>query len=230
MIANEKIIAHRGIFDNQNVPENSLTSFRKAMELFVPFELDVQLTKDNILVVFHDYDLNRMCNVNKKVQETTYEELKNYRLLNTHEVIPRLTDVLKMNNDIRLIDIEVKNTKRKTETITELLRCLEGYNNFVIKSFNPIIVKKIKERNPNIKVGYLISDNYNNKFYNFLLKKKFVIKYCHPDFIGISNVLYKKEKYKKLASTIPTMIWTIKYKSDVNYSDDITYICNNLPY
>ena len=230
MIANEKIIAHRGVFDNRTIPENSISSFKKAMELFLPFELDVQLTKDNILVVFHDENLKRMCGVDKKVQDTTYEEIKNYRLLDSNETIPRLTDILKMNNDFRLIDIEVKNTKRILETTNELFRCLQGYNNYIVKSFNPKIVKRLKKRNPNMKVGYIINDKYDNGFHNFLLKKKFMIKYCHADFIAISQTLFKKDKYKKMATKIPTMVWTIKYRTDIEYSDDITYICENLPY
>ena len=53
-----KIIAHRGIFNNLNIPENSIKSFKKALRLGYPIELDVHLTKDNILVVFHDHNLS----------------------------------------------------------------------------------------------------------------------------------------------------------------------------
>ena len=55
----EKIIAHRGM--HSNCPENSLMAFQKAVQKGYPIELDVQLTKDNEVIVFHDSTLKRMC-------------------------------------------------------------------------------------------------------------------------------------------------------------------------
>ena len=75
-IPNNKI-AHRGMFDNIKIPENSIASFKKALKYNYSIELDVQLTKDNILVVFHDENLKRMTNLDKLVCETNYEEIKN---------------------------------------------------------------------------------------------------------------------------------------------------------
>lgn len=61
------MIAHRGLFDNHSeAPENSLAAFRKAVDQGFGIELDVQLTKDGKLVVFHDFDLKRMCGIHKK--------------------------------------------------------------------------------------------------------------------------------------------------------------------
>ena len=73
-----KYVAHRGLFNNEDVPENSLLAFHKAMEAGFPIELDVQLTQDGRLVVFHDDNLKRMCAVSKKVIDCTYEELCSY--------------------------------------------------------------------------------------------------------------------------------------------------------
>ena len=69
-------IAHRGLFDsNLSIPENSIPAFKRAVEHGFGIELDVRLTKDRQLVVFHDATLLRMCGVNKKVADLTYEEL-----------------------------------------------------------------------------------------------------------------------------------------------------------
>lgn len=230
MIAGEKLIAHRGVFNNTTIPENSIASFKKAIELFLPFELDVQLTKDRILVVFHDDNLKRMCGIDKKIKDMTYDEIRNYKLLETEEIIPRLVDVLRLTNDIRLIDIEVKNTNRIQETVTELMNCISGYTNITIKSFSPKIVKAVKKRNPKLKVGLLITDNYNNFIYNLFLRGKLSINLCKPDFISISEKLYKTDKFRNISKSIPTEVWTIKYSSDVDYNNEITYICENLPY
>lgn len=79
-----KIIAHRGVFDNKSVPENSMLSFMNAIKYNYPIELDVQLTKDNKLVVFHDDNLLRMTAYDKLLQEANYSEISNLKLLNSN--------------------------------------------------------------------------------------------------------------------------------------------------
>ena len=60
--------AHRGLFDNDSdAPENSLAAFKKAVDAGYGIELDVQLSKDDKLVVFHDATLKRMCGIEGKV-------------------------------------------------------------------------------------------------------------------------------------------------------------------
>ena len=92
------IIAHRGYWDKY-IPENSMTAFIRCVERNIPIELDVHLTKDNKVVVFHDYDLFRMTGVSKRIEETNYEELQKYNLKKSYEKIPLLEDVLKIVNN-----------------------------------------------------------------------------------------------------------------------------------
>ena len=137
------VIAHRGVFDNKTIPENSLSAFRKAIETNYNIELDVQLTKDSILVVFHDETLSRMCHDDRVVQECTYQELQKLTLLDTKEKIPTLKEVLNLVQDKVLIDIEVKNTGRIEDTCDFLLEEVKPYHNYVIKSFSPKILSTL---------------------------------------------------------------------------------------
>lgn len=226
---NNLIIAHRGMFNNLNIPENSIKAFKKALIYNYPIELDVHLTKDNILVVFHDHNLFRMTGVNKNIQDLTYDEIKELKLLNTEEKIPTLKEVLELVDNQILLDIEVKNTKRIKTTCNILLKELENYSNYDLKSFNPRIVKYLKKKNPNLTVGYLIENKYDFKLYNVLLKNKYIIKYCNPDFLAISKKLLKNKKFKKIVDKYPTMIWTITSEKQIN-NDKYIYICNNLPF
>ena len=89
-----KYIAHRGLH-SELVPENSLTAFRLAVEKCLSIELDVRLTKDCRIVVFHDNDLMRMCGIEGKVFDYTYEQLSAFKLKNSDEKIPLLSEVLK---------------------------------------------------------------------------------------------------------------------------------------
>lgn len=223
-----KIIAHRGVFNNIDIPENSMKAFKKALKLNYPIELDIQLTKDNILVVLHDHTLQRMTGDSRILQELTYDEIHKLNLLNTKEKIPKFSDVLKLINDQVFLDIEIKNTSRIEDTCTKLIEELTNYHNYDIKSFNPKIVKYIKDNYPDITVGYLIDYSYQNKFLN-ILKKRIFIKYCNPDFIAISKQLLKTKKFRKLSKKYPTMIWTITEQKEIT-DKDYTYICNNLPF
>ena len=75
------VIAHRGIHNNLNIPENSIKAFKRALDKNIPIEIDIHLTKDNKLVVFHDKNLFRMTGVNKLIRKCNYNELKELRLL-----------------------------------------------------------------------------------------------------------------------------------------------------
>ena len=150
--------------------------------------------------------------------------------LNTKYKIPLFEEILKINNDKCLIDIEIKNTKRIKETIDELIKELTNYNNYIVKSFNPKIVRYIKKNYPNIKCGLLLKSKYKNKLLNIIAKTNFIIKYSKCDFIAISQKLLNSKKYQKKSSKIETLVWTITKIEDINYDNDITYICNNLPF
>ena len=88
-----KDYAHRGCFD-KTLPENSLTAIRIAADKGLGLEIDVHLTKDNKLVVFHDHTLKRMCGVSGIVEEMTESQLTALKLKNTSHTIPTLKDVL----------------------------------------------------------------------------------------------------------------------------------------
>ena len=224
----KNIIAHRGIFDNKKIPENSLSAIEKALNLGYSIEIDVQLTKDNKIVVFHDYTLERMTKEKGFIQEIEYSKLKSITLLDTKERIPTLSDVLKLVDNKVLLDIEIKNTKRIKDTCNTLMRDLGNYNNYILKSFNPKIVHFLKRCYPNVKVGLLLKKNYSNKIISSLMRSNFILKYCKPDFLAISKSLAKTKKYQKLSKKYPTMIWTIESDDDTS-CDDFIYICNIKP-
>ena len=104
ILKNIKTIAHRGVHNNIDVPENSLLAFKKAKDLNLPIELDIQITKDNQIIVFHDYNLKRMTNIDKNIKDCTYQELTTIKLLKTKEKIPLLKEVLKLINGKVLLE------------------------------------------------------------------------------------------------------------------------------
>lgn len=227
----KNIIAHRGIFDNKKIPENSLLAFQKALQCNTSIELDVQLTKDNVLVVFHDFSLKRMTGDYRLLQDCSFKELQELVLLDTDEKIPTLRDVLNLVQGKVLLDIEVKNTKRISDTCDSLKENLQSYSNFILKSFHPGIVKVLKKNFNHVPVGYLMAKAhaYPHSFYYFFLTHPFTLFYCQPDFIAISKELWSKKKFQKFAKKYPIYLWTIQKKEEL-LDSSIIYICENLPF
>ena len=97
------IIAHRGI--HYKYLENTIPSFLEAINKKCIIELDVRLTKDNQVIVFHDQSLKRIFGINRDIKDLTIEEIKKYNY------IPTLEEVLNLVNNRVPIIIEVKHSK-----------------------------------------------------------------------------------------------------------------------
>ena len=92
--------AHRGLFDNDsNAPENSLLAFQKAVDAGYGMELDIQLSKDDKLVIFHDATLKRMCGVDGNVWDYTLAELQQMKLGNSDQTIPTFEEFCAMQEN-----------------------------------------------------------------------------------------------------------------------------------
>lgn len=227
------LVAHRGIHNNIDIPENSISSFKEALKLNIAIELDVQLTKDNELVVFHDDSLKRMTGINNSVEDLSLQQIKKLNLLETTEKIPTLNEVLDLIDGKVLIDIEIKNTKRIKEITKKLISTLNTYNGeFIIKSFNPTIIMRLRKLNNTYTYGLLMMKKYPKKLQTLIMKSNLVLLYCRPNFLAISKSLAKTRRFKKLRKKYPIYIWTIKSSTEIDKYKDYGehYICNNLPY
>ena len=136
-----KLIAHRGFHDNNsNAPENSLAAFKLAIENGYAMEMDVQMSSDGVLVVFHDDTLTRVCGVEGKIAQTPIEELKKLHLYNSNEQIPTMEEFLNLVDGREPILIEVKDHANIGELEQKLTDMLHNYKGeFIIESFNPFI-------------------------------------------------------------------------------------------
>lgn len=224
MKLNNLIFAHRGIFDNEKIPENSILAFTKAINNKKNIELDIQMTKDKKIVVFHDYNLKRMCNIEKNISDLTYDELNKINLLNTKEKIPTFEEVLKLVDGKVLLNIEIKNSKKYKEMCLLITDILDNYKHpFIIQSFYPNILKWFNKNKSNYTKGLLLNLKKNNR-----LTDKLLIFYCKPDFLSISKHIANNKFYFKHH----VFIWTIKNIEEFNKYKQYTtnLICNNLPY
>lgn len=215
-------IAHRGLFNNVDIPENSLIAFKRAVKHGYGIELDVQMTTDKKLVVFHDVNLFRMCGVDKKLTDCSYEELQKYSLVNTKHKIPLFEDVLKeLDKDTPLI-VEIKPEGPCIETCDLSVEMLKNYDlNYVMESFNPLVVYHLKKNYPDIIRGQLAYNMFKDKkntanmFVKFVgtnLLANFLTK---PDFVAY-DVRNKNNLSFNIVSRLykaECVAWTVKNQS-----------------
>ena len=220
----EAFIAHRGLFDDFiNAPENSMKAFERAVEYGFGIELDVRLTKDKELVVFHDESLYRMCEIDKDVFDYTYLELQNIYLKNTKETIPRLIDVLDIVDSKVPLVIEIKAKHRSVETAKILAKIMENYKGvYCIKSFNPLTLGWYRKNYPFVLRGQL-SSGYSKKtnrkwmFEGFIITYLIFNWYTKPDFISINHKHATQISYKicKDLYKVKSAAWTIRSKKEL---------------
>ena len=183
--------AHRGLHTrDKSVPENSMKAFRAAADAGYGMELDVQLSRDGQVVVFHDDSLERVCGLPAKVEDLSFQELQTLRLCQTEERIPLLRDVLGAVDRREPIIVELKKGRRNGKLCRRTRDLLRQYGGPVcVESFDPRIVtwfrlfgrefmrgqlamqagEYVKEKYPPV-VGLILS----NTLLNFLARPHFI--------------------------------------------------------
>ncbi len=159
--------AHRGLFDNNSAaPENSLAAFKKAVDAGYGIELDVQLSKDDKLVVFHDATLKRMCGVDGKVWDYTLEELQQMKLLHSNETIPTFEQFLEIVDGKVPFILEFKLDRTQTrvcELANDVLKNYKGL--YCIESFHPLALMWYRKNRPDVLRGQLCEEFFRSKKY-----------------------------------------------------------------
>ena len=153
-------IGHRGA--PKLSPENTLESFKKAFEAGIKgIELDVQLSRDGELVVFHDWELQNITGSPEKINNMDYLRIKDISQKNNCP-IPLLGDVLKICPNGKFINIEIKcNNFSNSPLVKKLARVIYQYKiekSVVISSFNPFVLQCAKKIIPDLSTAYLDLD------------------------------------------------------------------------
>ena len=188
-----KYIAHRGLHNEKLwAPENSTEAFLRAVEKGIAVELDVHLSRDGHVVVFHDENLYRMTGLDRRITDLTLSELKELRLKNTSEAIPLLSEVLRAVSGRVPILIEVKNsTFRIGKLEKKLAEQLENYKGYwAVQAFNPFRLYWFRKNMSKIKRGQLVthkdsSGGLSDCFFSNLFSNSFWWRhFSKPDFIS----------------------------------------------
>ncbi len=159
----ERPIAHRGYHDmNKDVWENTLSAFSRAIDAGYSIECDLQYAADGVPVVFHDDDLQRLCNLPGALRDRSSGELGLLSVGGTKDRIPTLKQLLKLCDGKVPLVLELKGRKGDDEGFAEtVLEELEGYKGKVaLMSFDLWLLKDLKSLNPPYPIG-LTADGKN---------------------------------------------------------------------
>lgn len=217
MFLTKNIISHRGIHDNKKIFENTLEAISIAVGKGYIIEIDIHLTKDNKLVVFHDYNTKRITKKNMIIEDSTYNDLNNQTIIH----IPLLEEVLNLVDKKVPLLIEIKQERKVGNLEQILMNILKNYQGeYAIQSFNPKVLYWFKKNYPTILRGQL-SYQYKSKkipkLSKYLLKNMFFNFITKPNFISYKYdelSLPKISKYKQ--KNITVLGWTITTKKDYN--------------
>jgi glycerophosphoryl diester phosphodiesterase len=151
-------IGHRGARAYE--PENTLRSFKKALEIGVnAVELDVRKTKDNQLVVIHDADVKRTTDGKGLVSELTLKEIKEFSA-EQGEKIPTLKEALDFLDKKVKILIELKEAGVEEKVLVSV-RENGLQKNVIIASFIEEALRKVRELNKEVETGLIYVKHKN---------------------------------------------------------------------
>ena len=199
---NKLPIAHRGLHSNaNNIYENTKESFLAAINENYAIECDVVLSKDHEVVVFHDENLKRLCNLDKNVSNLTMNELRSLKIYESNSNIISLDEMLHVVSAHVPIIIEIKGkfTPFIEERIQEIIRSYRGP--IALKTFNLKSVEWLIKFLPYVYKGLVIDSNTNN--FESILDLNIDFVSCDIEFIE-SNLIDRVKK-----KGLPIITWTV---------------------
>ena len=207
------ITAHRG--GALMAPENTVSALAYANDTLCDYaEIDVQETKDRVLVLLHDNSLKRTAGLKENIWNVTYAQVNKLDAgISFHkkfrgEKIPTLEDAINFSKGKLDLNIEIKYNGENKGIAKRVVREIEK-NDFadhcVITSMNYDFLKQVKKANPDIRTGYIMTMTYgsiaNVKYADFFSVKH---TYVDEDFVAEAHACGKE-----------VHAWTVNYRGDV---------------
>lgn len=212
--------AHRGLHGG-GLAENSMSAFRAAVDAGFGIELDIRLSRDGVLVVFHDDDLKRVCGDERLVKDVDASELQKLSLSGTADGVPTFAEVLELVDGKVPLLVEIKELSGNAVALAaaEMLRGYKG--DFIVESFNPLSLRAFKRQLSGVPAGILSmrfpkEKTFALRFRNFLLGALLTNVICRPNFIAYHNEDGKALPVKLLGGVFGAVrfAWTVKSEEE----------------
>lgn len=199
---------HRGFWVS-GIQENTLEAFREAGRRgFQMVELDVQLSKDGIPIVFHDDDLLRLAGRPDKVSDLTASEIKKLAKA------PSLEEVLLDREGVPFFNIEIKNRSARDQRVTraavDVVKKTNSQTKVIFSSFNPMTLWVLWRGLPEVPRALLVSDDKSDPDSAIYLRKFWLGGFAHANMLNLDKKMITSSLMKRLAERkIPVAVWTV---------------------
>ena len=191
-------------------PENSLTAFDMAMRRGAGIECDVRLSGDGSAVVFHDSNLERMCELALEVERTPAALLTGQRLHDSGEYIPTLITLLDLVRGSVPLLIELKtrdgNAKALCAEVADDLAVMKGPVG--VMSFDPQVGRWLRRSAPHIRRGLVIGNDLPS------VKRWFAMLMVKPQFIAADKRALGQQWVRRVRRRMPVYAWTIRSEAE----------------
>ncbi len=205
----ERPIAHRGYHDmNREVWENTLSAFSRAIEAGFAIECDLHYASDGVPVVFHDDDLQRVCNLPGEVRERTSAELGLLSIGGTKDKIPTLKQLLQLCDGKVPLVLELKGREGDDEGFAEsVLEVLEGYKGHVaLMSFDHWLLRDLKALDAPYPVGLTAEGNKPETFFQHDEAMHLGLDFISYFYGHLPNPFITAQRQRG----IPVITWTVR--------------------
>ncbi len=214
-------IAHRGLHNlSEDAPENSIAAFLEAVRYGYAIEIDIHITADGEVVVFHDNDTKRMCGTDGKIEYMTLPQIKKLRLSGGYQQIPTLAECLSaVDGSVPLLiefKCDNKNYHKLCTAANEILSKYKGI--YLVQSFFPLSMGWYKKNRPDVCRGQLSEhfDGKKHKALSFLLGALLFNYISRPHFVSYNH---RDADYlpRRLSSSIGAypIGWTFRKPEDL---------------
>jgi glycerophosphoryl diester phosphodiesterase len=213
----DRPVAHRGYHDqNKLVWENTLSAFSRAAEAGFAIECDLHYASDGVPVVFHDEDLERLCNLKGDVRERTSQELGLLSVGGTADKIPTLKQLLEVVKGKVPLVIELKGREKDDSGFVEaVLEVLEGYQGEVaLMSFDHWLLRELKALKAPYPLGLTAGGNKPEEFQIHEKAMKLGLDFISYFYADLPNPFITAEREKG----ITVITWTVRDEKAVKHS------------
>jgi glycerophosphoryl diester phosphodiesterase len=222
----DRPVAHRGYHDqNKLVWENTLSAASRAIEAGFAIECDLHYASDGVPVVFHDEDLERLCNLKGDVRERTSQELGLLSVGGTADKIPTLRQLLKLVNGQVPLVIELKGRETDDSGFVEaVVEELENYQGQVaLMSFDHWLLRELKALKAPYPLGLTAGGNRPEEFQTHEKAMKLGLDFISYFYADLPNPFISAEREK---GTV-VITWTVRdekaVKQTFENADQMTF-------
>jgi glycerophosphoryl diester phosphodiesterase len=234
------VFAHRGFGDL--APDNSLFAAERALEAGMDgVDVDGQLTRDGVLVIFHDLSVDRLTSGTGRVREKTAAEMLALDLGPKYDstvgaaFVRTFEDFVRTAKGRGLLMVELKVPSAKASGIEQqavgIIQKHGAHEVVILSSFNPLVLYRVKKLDPRVRTAFIFMDtNWNPELLAEIrpedrvdlpwpLRQEFIRrairKIVEPDLLSINHAVDERVVDRLIAKGWPVFIWTIDEEADI---------------